>query len=88
MIPALRTTIEHQLDPDTNLHERLLALEKLDELRQKALWGQEVAQKRMKIHHDKNIKLKNLQEGYLALWYPGKIDGKRKKSNNWMGRAF
>ena len=72
LIPALRTTVEHQLDPDNNLQERLLALEKLDELRQKALWEHEVAQKKMKIHHDKNIRQKNLEEGDLALWYPGK----------------
>ena len=46
----------------------------------------ELAQKRMKLYHDKGIKPKNLEEGNLALWYPGKIDGKRKNlTTGWMG---
>ena len=45
-----------------------------------------MAQKRMKMHHDKGIKLKNLEEGDLALWYLGKIDGKRKNlTTGWIG---
>lgn len=43
-IPTLRTSVHYDIDPDTNLKERLLELEKLDEQRQRALWEQEVAQ--------------------------------------------
>ena len=85
-VPALRTSVEHQMDPDFTLQERLVELEKLDEQRQRALWEQEIAQRRAKAHHEKGIKPKEIKEGDLVLWYPKKIDGKRKNLTiGWTG---
>ena len=38
-LPALRTSVQYQMDPEANLKSRLLDLEKLDEQRQKSLVG-------------------------------------------------
>ena len=55
------------MDPEASLKSQLLELEKLDEKRQRALWEQEVAQRRMKAYHDKTLKEKRLKEGDLVL---------------------
>ena len=61
-------------------------MEKLDEQRQRALREQEIAQKRAKMHHDKGLKPKEIEEGDLVLWYPKKIDGTRKNlTTGWIG---
>ena len=86
MIPALKISTQHDLDPEANIQTRLLELEKLDEQRQRALWEQEISQNRMKRYHDKKLKGDRLHQGDLALWYPGKIDGKRKNLTiGWAG---
>lgn len=51
----------------------------MDELRQRVLWEQGIAQRRMRKLHDEKIKPTELQEGDLVLWYPGKLN-KRKKA--------
>ncbi len=75
------------MDPEANLRSRLEELEKLDERRQRAKWEQEVAQARMKAYHDRKIKQsQRLSEGDLVLWYPGKLDVKRKSLRiGWSG---
>ena len=74
------------MDPEANLKNRLLELEKLDEQRQRALWEQEVAQRRMKVYHDKTLKEKRLKEGDLALWFPGSLEAKKKNLTiGWTG---
>ena len=74
------------MDPEANLKNRLLELEKLDEQCQRALWEQEVAQRRMNNYHDKTLKEKRLQEGDLALWFPGSLEAeKRNLTIGWTG---
>ena len=86
MIPTLKISAQHDLDPEANVLTRLMELEKLDQQRQPALWEQEIAQNRMKRYHDQKLKGDRLHQGDLVLWYPGKIDGKRKNLTiGWAG---
>ena len=78
-------SVQYNLDPESNLQTRLLELEKLDEQRQRALWEQEIVQRRMKKYHDQKLKEQRIKDGDLVLWYPGKIDGKKKNLS--MGRT-
>ncbi|MCO5610018.1 hypothetical protein L7F22_064253 [Adiantum nelumboides] len=73
-LPALRTSIAYGIDPQTNLHEKLIELEKMDEQRQRALWEQQVAQSKMKAYQDRRLKAGKMKEGDLVLCYPGKMD--------------
>ena len=86
LLPALKVSVQYNLDPESNLQTRLLELEKLDEQRQRALWEQEIVQRRMKKYHDQKLKEQRIKDGDLVLWYPGKIDGKKKNlSMGWTG---
>jgi hypothetical protein len=51
-IPSLRLVVQHELGETGSIQARLLTLDKLDELRRRALWCNEVTQMRRKTRHD------------------------------------
>ncbi|MCO5600642.1 hypothetical protein L7F22_054757 [Adiantum nelumboides] len=85
-LPALRTSVAHEIDPHANLQERLIELEKIDEQRQRAQWEQQVAQRKMKAYHDRQIRKEKMKEGDLVLWYPEKLNARKKSLTvGWSG---
>ncbi|MCO5592279.1 hypothetical protein L7F22_046278 [Adiantum nelumboides] len=50
----------------------------MDEQRQRVQWEQQVAQTKMKAHHDIQIRKGKMKEGDIVLWYPGKLDARKK----------
>jgi hypothetical protein len=66
-IPSLRLAVQHKLGETGSLQARLLTLEKLDELRRRALWCNEVTQMRKKTRHDSLTKRVTFTRGNLVM---------------------
>ena len=77
MVPSLRIAVEHDLDYNVVLRARLEKLLTLDELRQRAVWCQQIVQNRRKNWHDKHIKPREYKKGDLVLLYQSRLGPKK-----------
>ncbi|MCO5581762.1 hypothetical protein L7F22_035650 [Adiantum nelumboides] len=68
-VPSLRLAEQYDMDFNKVLKARLEELQKLDELRQRALLEQQVVQQRRKYWHDSKIKVREFKQGGLVLLY-------------------
>jgi hypothetical protein len=65
--PSSRLAMQHELGDSGSLQAKLLILEKLDEFRRRALWCNEVAQKKRKARHDSLAKTVTFARGSLVM---------------------
>ncbi|XP_024537838.1 uncharacterized protein LOC112348836 [Selaginella moellendorffii] len=72
-VPALRTAVEHAMDWDGAIQQRLNELERLDETRLLAFQAREALQKRRKKWHDDHIRERKFAIGDLVLLYGSKF---------------
>ncbi|XP_024531122.1 uncharacterized protein LOC112346410 [Selaginella moellendorffii] len=72
-VPALRTAVEHAMDWDGAIQQRLNELERLDETRLLAFQAREALQKRRKKWHDDHIRERKFAIGDLVLLYDSKF---------------
>ncbi|MCO5589463.1 hypothetical protein L7F22_043430 [Adiantum nelumboides] len=76
-IPSLRMAEQYDTDFNATLKKRLEDLQKLDELRQRALLEQQIVQQRRKYWHDSKIKVREFKQGDLVLLYQYKLGPKK-----------
>ncbi|XP_024515315.1 uncharacterized protein LOC112340704 [Selaginella moellendorffii] len=72
-VPALRMGVEHAMDWDGAIQQRLNELERLDEMRLLAFQAREALQKRRKKWHDDHIRERKFAIGDLVLLYDSKF---------------
>ncbi|MCO5547464.1 hypothetical protein L7F22_000914 [Adiantum nelumboides] len=75
-IPSLRMVEQYNMDFNTVVKARLEELQRLDEIRQRALLEQQVVQHRRKYWHDGKIKVREFKQGDLVLLYQSKLGPK------------
>ncbi|MCO5563575.1 hypothetical protein L7F22_017220 [Adiantum nelumboides] len=76
-VPSLRMAEQYNMDFNEVLKKRLDDLQKLDELRQRALMKQQIVQQRRKYWHDSKIKVREFKQGDLVLLYQSKLGPKK-----------
>ncbi|MCO5589396.1 hypothetical protein L7F22_043363 [Adiantum nelumboides] len=76
-VPSLRMAKQYNMGFNTILKTRLEELQRLDEIRQRALLEQQIVQQRRKYWHDSKIKVKEFKKGYVVLLYQSKLGPKK-----------
>ncbi|MCO5593694.1 hypothetical protein L7F22_047711 [Adiantum nelumboides] len=76
-VPSRRMAEQYNMDFNEVLKKRLDDLQKLDELRQRALLEQQIVQQRRKYWHDSKIKVREFKQGDLVLLYRFKLGPKK-----------
>ncbi|MCO5586954.1 hypothetical protein L7F22_040899 [Adiantum nelumboides] len=76
-IPSLRMAKQYDMDFNTALKKRIEDLQRLDEIRQRALLEQQIVQQRRKYWHDSKIKVREFKQGDLVLLYQSKLGPKK-----------
>lgn len=85
-IQSLRIAIDHRLDDNESLEDRLVVLEKLDEIRAQAYLNMTSIQNRRKSFYDSKLKPKILKTNDLVLLYESRFQKFRGKFQmRWFG---
>ncbi|MCO5575391.1 hypothetical protein L7F22_029191 [Adiantum nelumboides] len=77
VVPSLRMAGHYDMDFNKVLKARLEELQRLDEIRQRALLEQQIVQQRRKHWHDNKTKVKEFKQGNLLLLYQSRLGPKK-----------
>ncbi|MCO5567853.1 hypothetical protein L7F22_021549 [Adiantum nelumboides] len=75
--PSLRMAEQYDMDFNTVLKKSLEDLQRLDEIRQRALLEQQIVQQRRKYWHDSKIMVREFKQGDLILLYQSRLGPKK-----------
>ncbi|MCO5609290.1 hypothetical protein L7F22_063516 [Adiantum nelumboides] len=76
-VPSLRMAEQYNMDFNLVLKARLEELQRIDEIRQRALLEQQIVQQRRTYWHDNKIKVGEFKQGDLVVLYQSKLGPKK-----------